>query len=154
MKRIITAILAIVLAGGALVALSGAAIPVPSALPLPIPGCQERTVTSSISPPSWLQWVTSFDGHRGGSFRISAGCGRTVNYTSHGQAFEGMACTMVRIWYPRNGERTDWVIACGGGPTVRVAGMAPVNEPFYFECRDTRSRARQPNLHCLFTIEF
>ena len=153
MKRIITLFLAVAaLTLGA--ALPASAIPVPGAVPLPIPGCQERTVTSSISPPYWLRWVDSFDGHRGGSFRISAGCGRTVTYTSHGQAFEGDACTMVRLWYPNRGQRTDWVTACGDGPSVRVAGMAPVNEVFYFECRDTRSAHRSPPYHCLFTIEF
>lgn len=152
MKKILSAILATVLLSGALVALSPSVAQ--AALPLPIPGCQERTWTLSTTRPTWLTWNNSFDGYRGGSFRISSGCGRTVTYTSHGQAFDGNACTMVRLWYPMRGERTDWVIACGGGPSVRVAGMAPVNQVFYFECRDTRSAHRRPGLHCLFTIEF
>lgn len=154
MKKILTSILATVALTLSLVALSTPAQAAPSALPVPIPGCQERSVFSSISPPVWLRWVDSIDGHRGGSFRISAGCGRAVTWTPFGQAFDRNACTMVRLWYPRTGVRTNWVTACGYGPAARVTGMAPVNEPFYFECRDVRASQRQYNLHCLFTIQF
>lgn len=65
MKRIITAILAIVLAGGALVALSGAAIPIPGFVP-PVAGCV-YTTEYPLAYDNGLSWPnngTMFHTHR------------------------------------------------------------------------------------------
>jgi hypothetical protein len=146
MKRIVTILITVA------VLLGLAAVPA-SAYPPPVPGCQVEGVTS-VPPPWWFNYASDIDGWRGGSFRVSSGCGRVINYDSWGQQ-NGEQCSMARINYRYINLTTPWLVACRNSPAVRLHGMAPVNESFYIECRDIHAahRARSDGF-CAFLLHF
>ncbi len=128
------------------------AVPASAAYPPPIPGCQTVGVVGS-DPPWWYTYAPDIDGWRGGSFRVSADCGRVINYDSRGQA-NGEPCSMARVNYRYINLTTPWVVVCRL-QTARLHGMAPINESFYIETRDIHAAHRQrSDRHSLFILEF
>lgn len=159
MKRIITAILAIVLLGGALVALSGAAIPIPgpSAVPAPEPGCQNRESTPA-SPGPW-HYVFDEDWWQAGSYRVSAGCGGYIQVDSDGWRFDGTQCG--QMWVRRQrADGTTYILpgsvkhVCPHYGWVVLASRQPINARIWIEAWPYALADRNPTIWPLGRIQF
>jgi hypothetical protein len=161
-RRWSTALALVLLLGGAFATAAIAGPPVSASVshlsyrltPVAADPCQTYQWTLSTRPADYTTWVPATQAHRSGHFWSSSNCEGLFAYWSRGQAFDGSACTRVRVIvynrYHHWDYATGWRVACGSRGYIPATIEIPRGREISFECQDQNPDGRRPGLHCLY----